>query len=164
MKFALISFASAFAGASATPNLLRCVSSPRWDRPYGNVATTVAGLESCRDQCKNGGYKYWGTECPMTTQVHCQCSNAESLAAAGPEIDDAECNTDAHSPKHHCVGPFSVGPYGLGAANVGTVYSTVAAPTFACINSDCIKWTCDDWCACWDGTSLPLPFSFVSYL
>ena len=124
----------AWTGGKVTPTatLLRCVSGhPGWVRPYGNVATTVAGVESCRDQCTNGGFKYWGTECPMTSQVHCQCSNAASLAATGTSVSDAECNTDKHSPKHHCIGPFSAGPYGLGAANVGTVYSTKSDTTAA---------------------------------
>ena len=37
-----------------------CVSAPKsgWVRPYGDVAISAAGAESCRDQCKAGGYKY----------------------------------------------------------------------------------------------------------
>ena len=60
----------------------------------------------------------------MTNTVHCQCSNALTLGETGPAVPDAECNTNAHTPRAHCVGPFTAGPYGLGAANVGTVYAT----------------------------------------
>ena len=113
--------------------LLRCAGgdTPGWVRPYGNVATTVAGVESCRDKCTSGGFKYWGTECPMGNTVHCQCSNAATLGETGPAVPDAECNTNAHTPMKHCTGPFTVGPYGLGAANVGTVYATTTPATEA---------------------------------
>ena len=59
-----------------------CVSAPKsgWVRPYGDVAISAAGAESCRDQCKAGGYKYVEREAmcdtfiavyaPMYTYVH----------------------------------------------------------------------------------------------
>ena len=54
-----------------------CLGSPSgWSRPYGNVAISASGAESCKSQCAAGGYLFWGLECPMGNDVHCQCSSA----------------------------------------------------------------------------------------
>lgn len=107
------------------PPAVSCVAFGGWPRPYGNVALTGAGARSCRDQCKNGGYNYFGMECPMTTTVHCQCSNATGGTPKGTEYCDGKGNPLVHA-HAQCVGPYTVDGYMFGDYGVGSVYSTEA--------------------------------------
>ena len=108
------------------PPEMKCKGGGQWPRPYGNVATTKEGVESCRDQCHAGGYPYFGLECPMTTQVHCQC--ASQLSTSTKKNEDI-CN--GGRVVGHCVGPFVIGGYLLGSHSFGSVYSTTPPPNYS---------------------------------
>merc|ERR1711865_218136 len=117
---------------------MACKSGGSWKRPYGNVKSTKAGFESCGSQCKAGGFKYFGLECPMRGprgdkgKVHCQCS---SDLSSSNKIDPKQCSGARNL--GHCNGPFvTEGGYSLGAHSYGSVYS-VASYYITEVNQNC---------------------------
>jgi len=101
-----------------------CVGPPSgWVRPYGNVAISAAGAESCQTKCRNGGYTYFGLECPMSSQVHCQCSNGGGGTSRDASYCRGQGNPLVH-PHGHCVGPYEAGGYLFGDYVVSSVYYT----------------------------------------
>merc|ERR1711865_225356 len=120
------------------PAEMACKSGGSWKRPYGNVKSTKAGFESCGSQCKAGGFKYFGLECPMMGprgdkgKVHCQCSS--DLSSSNKQ-DPKQCSGAIK--RGHCNGPFvTEGGYSLGAYNRGSVYS-VASYYITEVNQNC---------------------------
>merc|ERR1711865_162831 len=109
------------------PAEMACKSGGSWKRPYGNVKSTKAGFESCGSQCKAGGFKYFGLECPShqksswhkAGEVHCQCA---SELSSSKKQDPKQCSGGGN--KGHCNGPFvTEGGYSLGGHGLGSVYS-----------------------------------------
>jgi hypothetical protein len=101
-----------------------CVKPSGWVRPYGNVDISAAGAESCRDQCNAGGYMYYGLECPMGDDVHCQCHGDSSLGEAkGDEYCEGTGVPLVHA-HNHCSGPYIAEGYRFGDYTVGSVYLT----------------------------------------
>jgi len=110
------------------PAEMACKRGGSWKRPYGNVKSTKAGFESCGSQCKAGGFKYFGLECPShqgsswheAGEVHCQC--ASELSSSNKQ-DPEQCSGGGN--KGHCNGPFVTeeGGYSLGGHGLGSVYS-----------------------------------------
>ena len=83
-------------------DLVACLGSPQgWVRPFGNVPISAAGAVDCKAKCLDAGYAYFGLECPMTTEVHCQCSN--NLDAT-TEYSKEYCEGKGAPVHHHCVG------------------------------------------------------------
>merc|ERR1711865_193139 len=120
------------------PAEMACKSGGSWTRPYGNVKSTKAGFESCGSQCKAGGFKYFGLECPMRGprgdkgKVHCQCT---SDLSSSNKIDPKQCSGARNL--GHCNGPFvTEGGYSLGAHSYGSVYS-VASYYITEVNQNC---------------------------
>ena len=106
---------------------IACLGSPSgWSRPYGNVTISASGAESCKSQCAAGGYLFWGLECPMGNDVHCQCSSA----LGGTPLDASYCegtgdgNGNLWHSHDHCVGAYEADGYRFGDYLVGSVYST----------------------------------------
>ena len=110
--------------STARPMLDYLAQKSGWVRPYGNVAISRVGGESCRLQCTAGDYAYFGMECPMSNgEVHCQCANEIS----GTSKHDLYCAGEGRPLVHshdHCVGPYAKGGYFFGDYGVGSVYST----------------------------------------
>ena len=85
-----------------------------------------SGAESCKSQCAAGGYLFWGLECPMGNDVHCQCSSA----LGGTPLDASYCegngdgNGNLWHSHDHCVGAYEADGYRFGDYLVGSVYST----------------------------------------
>jgi len=107
------------------PADMKCKTGGNWQRPYGDVTNNQKGFEDCAKKCTKGGFKYFGTECPMGKKVHCQCSNN---LRGSKKLPIEKCNArgglikaDAST---HCVGPYTAGPYVLGAHGTGSVYMT----------------------------------------
>ena len=100
-----------------------------WDRGHDNVANSFAGAESCAAQCKEDGFKYWGLECPTSTELHCHCG-AEGMLASAIFFDDQKCkeNNDDYTAHSLCSGPFTSSMNGVeyfhGAALIASVYLT----------------------------------------
>lgn len=98
-----------------------CLYRPQnWARPYGNVALSEAGAEECKRNCGRAGYSYFGLECPMGSEVHCQCSDY----LGGQVVDQRFCEGQGISSHNHCVGPYVQGRYRFGDAWVGSAYRT----------------------------------------
>merc|ERR1711865_888623 len=121
------------------PAEMACKSGGSWKRPYGNVKSTKAGFESCGSQCKAGGFKYFGLECPMRGprgdkgKVHCQCS---SDLSSSNKIDPKQCSGARNL--GHCNGPFvTEGGYSLGAHSYGSVYSVSTSYYITEVNENC---------------------------
>jgi len=111
------------APAPAGGALVTCIMHRRgWSRPYGDVALSGDGALDCKAKCKGGGYKYFGMECPMTTKVHCQCSNGKD----GTEKPASYCEGKGGHSHNHCVGPYKKDGWLFGDAYVGSVYLTAA--------------------------------------
>lgn len=98
-------------------------------RPYGDVPSTIEGVQQCRDRCHEGGFSFFGMECPhQGVKVHCQCGQS----ITGTHVEDSDCSGGLV--RAHCKGPFvvsgSIGEYYLGAASTGSIYRTTgqAAP------------------------------------
>ena len=96
-------------------------------RPYGDVENSFTGAEDCALKCLNGGYKYWGLECPRGT-IHCQCGE-EGVLDTINFLDDKKCreyNND--NPLAQCAGPFNSSMNGVeylhGAAHISSAYFT----------------------------------------
>ena len=98
-----------------------------WDRKFGEVANSYMGAEDCAFKCKEGGYKYWGLECPRAT-MFCQCG-VDGMLDKVTYLPDQKCkeyNVDSQS--KHCSGPYTSSMNGVGyfhgAAQVSSVYLT----------------------------------------
>merc|ERR1712137_344693 len=112
----------------AAARYVGCLGRPRgWSRPGGNVPISNAGAQQCRSICASRGYSHFGMECPMTTEVHCQCSNNENGGTAkGYEYCEGNGNPLVMDHRH-CVGPYLADGWRFGDAVVGSVYR-VALP------------------------------------
>jgi hypothetical protein len=101
-----------------------CLAAPSgWARPYGNVPLTAAGAQQCRNNCRQGGYAYFGMECPMGNQVHCQCHQDASSGRSSVSEEFCEGNGNPLVHAHgHCVGPYVVDGWRFGDYIVGSVY------------------------------------------
>ena len=76
-----------------------------WERPYGDVVNSFIGAEDCALKCLNGGYKYWGLECPREI-IHCQCG-LDGILDSAMFLDDQKCKEyNRNDSATHCVGPF----------------------------------------------------------
>ena len=120
---------------------MSCKKAGTWARPYGDVANSVAGFVDCGQQCKAGGYTYFGLECPRAT-VHCQCANALSGSTAQAST---ECDRKNIAGSTHCSGPYMAGAYMLGGHGTGSVYLTAATTVMAGVatySSGCTIATC----------------------
>ena len=91
------------------------------------MANSFIGADDCALRCQEGGYKYWGLECPRST-IFCHCGVGGMLDSA-TFYDDRKCkeyNNDASST--HCIGPFTSSMNGVeyfhGAAHISSVYLT----------------------------------------
>ena len=99
-----------------------------WDRRYGEVANSFIGAQQCALKCKEGGFKYWGLECPRST-MFCQCG-AEGMLDSATFFDDRRCKEfNNETPQHkHCNGPFTSSMNGVeyfhGAAVISSAYLT----------------------------------------
>ena len=100
-----------------------------WDRRYGQVANSFIGAEKCASKCKEGGYKYWGLECPSSAEMFCQCGSEGILNSATffDDVRSKEFNNE--TPWHsHCNGPFQSSMNGVeylhGAAMISSAYRT----------------------------------------
>merc|ERR1711990_261193 len=102
----------------APPTEMSCKKGVSWTRPYGDVANSEAGFKDCASKCKNGGYKYFGLECPRNT-IHCQCSNSLSGSTS---VATTECDRKNYAGNTHCVGPYKHGNYLMGSHGTGSVY------------------------------------------
>merc|ERR1711990_1127284 len=102
----------------APPTEMSCKKGGSWTRPYGDVANSEAGFKDCASKCKNGGYKYFGLECPRNT-IHCQCSNSLSGSTS---VATTECDRKNYAGNTHCVGPYKHGNYLMGSHGTGSVY------------------------------------------
>merc|ERR1711920_342057 len=108
-----------------------CFSGHKMVRPYGDVPSTMMGVKQCRDACHDGGYTYFGMECPHDdgAEVHCQCSSGVQGTLHG----ESDCNGGLI--QNHCTGPFVVSDsrttYYLGAAHRGAIYSTGEVEAFS---------------------------------
>merc|ERR1740121_2922364 len=96
-----------------------------WTRPGGDVPTTIAGVQECRDQCIQAGYEFFGFECPHdNSEVHCQCGNHSD--PENTPLPDWDCS--GKCVQNHCTGPFivigDIGMYYMGGASRGSVYKT----------------------------------------
>lgn len=70
----------------------------------------------CHNACRDEGYSYFGFECPMTNDVHCQCyTTSESI---GP-MEDANCKERVgNDGDKHCTGPAMMMGMSLGGADM----------------------------------------------
>jgi len=100
-----------------------CKSGGTWERPYGDVANSEAGVTDCATKCKSGGYAYFGLECPRAT-VHCQCANTLS---GSNSIPSEKCDRSIQTGSH-CSGPYKAGSYMLGSHGTGSVYRVGGEP------------------------------------
>ena len=104
-----------------SPSFGACKQGGSWHRP-GNKPTTLAGFKACRDQCAQQGYQHFGSECPMGSYFHCQCSNTNLGSAVA--LSTSTCLRNVG----HCGGPFTITDtengvdYYLGAHSYGSVY------------------------------------------
>merc|ERR1719321_2446657 len=111
-------------GGGGCAGLLGCVGRPSgWVRPFGNVPINKAGAEKCGTMCSSRGYAYFGLECPMGNQVHCQCSNGMGGQRKGNEYCAGKGNPLVH-PHAHCRGPYNVDGYLFGDYVVSSIYKT----------------------------------------
>ena len=94
-----------------------------WSRK-SNVQKTEKGVLACRDICKSEGFTYFGFECPMEADVHCECSHTLTASHA---VDDIKCQRFNTPCCNHCIGPFSVytkfGIYYMGAGSLNSAYA-----------------------------------------
>ena len=85
--------------------------------------------ETCNEACKDEGFEYFGFECPMTDEVHCQCYDAVTIGEK-PE-EEAVCKERVgNGGNKHCTGPAMKDGVSLGGADVGSIYK--------------VKTTCQD--------------------
>ena len=85
--------------------------------------------ETCNEACKDKGFKYFGFECPMLDQVHCQCYKADTIGEK--PVEDAVCKERVGKDgDKHCTGPAMKDDVSLGGADVGSIYK--------------VKTTCQD--------------------
>jgi hypothetical protein len=113
----------------------KCTQSGGWARPYGNVAPTLAGVKTCAENCRSGGYVFFGFECPQKDQVHCQCSQTGTTGSNKPTSSCAP----SYSPRQgvaHCIGPFRVGPKNPFNLHPGHLSCTSSNKCTAC-EGDC---------------------------
>ena len=100
-----------------------------WVHRYSSVPSSFVGAELCASKCKEGGYKYWGLECPGGGMMACQCG-LEGMLNAVTFIDDQKCKeyNNGDLSAAHCVGPFTSSLNGMqylhGAAHISSVYLT----------------------------------------
>ena len=103
-----------------------CVTGGAWVRPYGDVPNSFEGAGQCAKKCKEGGYRYWGLECPRST-IHCQCMAKGKLSLA-TKIDDQKCKEFNVKSGSHCSGPFTSASNGVeyfhGAGSISSAYLT----------------------------------------
>ena len=74
--------------------------------------------------CKAAGSTYFGLECPMGEDVHCECS---STLNANHAVDAQKCQKFNTASGAHCSGPFtistSIGAYDMGAGSLNSAYA-----------------------------------------
>ena len=81
--------------------------------------------ETCSEACKDKGFKYFGFECPMTDQVHCQCYKADTIGEK--PVEEAICKERVGKDgDKHCTGPAMMDGLSLGGANMGSIYKVGA--------------------------------------
>jgi len=103
----------------------QCLHYPRgWARPNGNVPISAGGVDKCNSICGSRGYRYFGLECPMGSQVHCQCSNG--LQGNPSPVSVCQGQRPGHS-HNHCRGAYEKDGYLFGDAHVGSAYEVVKA-------------------------------------
>jgi len=95
--------------------------------------------ETCDQACKDQGYSFFGFECPMTNEVHCQCYTAQSVGEDKP-LERANCKAEVgRDGDKHCTGPAMINGISLGGADIGSIYKVT---TFAIANqeeTDCLE-------------------------
>ena len=94
-----------------------------------DVPISEDGVSNCQDMCKAAGFTYFGFECPMGMNVHCECSNNLN---ANQAVDNQKCQEFNTQSGPHCSGPFSLstnsGTYYMGAGGLNSAYAV--EPTF----------------------------------
>jgi hypothetical protein len=97
----------------------------RFDRRAANVKYQEGDGEGfepgqCNDACLDMGYKYFGFECPMNRQVHCQCYSADKI---DNEVERANCKAKVGKDgDKHCTGPAVINGISTGGADIGSIY------------------------------------------
>ena len=95
---------------------------PRNTRYNGFTAQT------CRDACKDKGFEYFGFECPMTDQVHCQCYKTDTIGEK--PVEEAVCKERVgRDGDKHCTGPAMMDGLSLGGADMGSIYEVDSRTT-----------------------------------
>eukprot|EP00440_Ansanella_granifera_P008980 gb/GFBE01009731.1/.p1 GENE.gb/GFBE01009731.1/~~gb/GFBE01009731.1/.p1 ORF type:complete len:412 (+),score=46.58 gb/GFBE01009731.1/:1-1236(+) len=78
---------------------------------------TEGGIEECLMECRTGGYKYGGLECPTPySTVRCLCSNQAAFTA------HSDPSGTCGEPVSQCSGQSRVGPYSTGGWGERSVY------------------------------------------
>lgn len=82
---------------------MSCKWGGHWYRPFGDVENSVEGFKECAGLCLEGGYKYFGMECPRPSWVHCQC--AKILDGSSPADPQTQC---AQKARRHFASTLSL--------------------------------------------------------
>ena len=98
-----------------------------WEsRPGGNVGTASQGFSATFVACNVRGYTYFGLECPMATQTHCECGGSSTASNMG-------LGTDCTRSIRHCNNQATLSHWGtvykLGGHSRGSVYVVSADGT-----------------------------------
>ena len=105
-----------------------------WHR-VANVENSFIGAERCAVRCTQGGFKYWGLECPSQNVVNCHCGDEGMLDSLIPFPDQKckEYNDDRSlglnsQIAHWCVGPYNSSMNGVeyfhGSGYIASAYLT----------------------------------------
>jgi len=99
-----------------------------WKFRAPNTRYEEFSAETCSEACIEGGYEYFGFECPMSNDVHCQCYTAATIG--DKPVEEAVCKDRVGKDGNkHCTGPAMMDGISLGGADMGSIYAVGSRTT-----------------------------------
>merc|ERR1712238_413932 len=103
-------------------------------RPFNSPYLPEFSADKCAEACLAKNYDYFGFECPMTNDVHCQCYSAKFIN--DKPVKEAECKKRVGEyGNKHCIGPGMKDGFSLGGADIGSIYKCKKGSTSSSTSS-----------------------------
>jgi len=92
-----------------------------FNSPYMYTPDLSISVDDCAAACRVKNYDYFGFECPMPHDVHCQCYSAQTIQ--DKPVEEAVCKDKVGKDgDKHCTGPAMMNGLSLGGADIGSIY------------------------------------------
>jgi hypothetical protein len=93
----------------------------RFDTRPPNTPMKIGNAKTCAEACAKENYPFFGFECPMTNDVHCQCYAGENIGNKPVETIDCKALVGDGGDKH-CTGSAMINGISMGGADIGSIY------------------------------------------